>query len=246
VVALRLCYSRTLEAVAITLCINLRFRLTFTLLTYAACNNLLPVASLLALGLWAPPAEWGPSLESIYWVFLTVDLCKSNKIISFKKFISSLRVGGPSKRKNLGPWARAQCAHWLRRPCLLQIAGVTTMKLVLRHRECDTDKLARLLLNAGYRLRSDDDTHPPPCRNRLRSVPETPGDSGLLSAASSVFRDHRQTVVTLTHLCRLRLRHSVAVGCRGRCFADSLRRLPLPTLLRDFVAFAGEFALDVH
>ena len=35
-----------------------------------------PVPSLPALGPWAPPAERGPSLESIYRVSLTVDLCE--------------------------------------------------------------------------------------------------------------------------------------------------------------------------
>ena len=35
-----------------------------------------PVASLPALGPWAPLAERGPSLESIYRVSLTVDLCE--------------------------------------------------------------------------------------------------------------------------------------------------------------------------
>jgi len=75
------------------------------------------VASLPALGPWAPPAERGPLLESIYQVSLTVDLCEGNKIISFNKFISPQPVGGPLKRKKIwGPWARAQCAHWLRRP----------------------------------------------------------------------------------------------------------------------------------
>jgi len=34
------------------------------------------VPSLPALGPWAPPAERGPSLESIYPVSLTVDLCE--------------------------------------------------------------------------------------------------------------------------------------------------------------------------
>ena len=34
------------------------------------------VPSLPALGPWAPPAERGPSLESIYRVSLTVDLCE--------------------------------------------------------------------------------------------------------------------------------------------------------------------------
>ena len=42
----------------------------------------------------------------------------NSKIISFKEFISPQPVGGSSKRKNPGPWARAQCAHWLRRPCI--------------------------------------------------------------------------------------------------------------------------------
>ena len=35
-----------------------------------------PVPSLPALGPWAPPAERGPSLESIYRVSLTVDLLR--------------------------------------------------------------------------------------------------------------------------------------------------------------------------
>jgi len=34
------------------------------------------VPSLAALGPWAPPAERGPLLESIYRVSLTVDLCE--------------------------------------------------------------------------------------------------------------------------------------------------------------------------
>jgi len=104
------------------------------------------------------------------------------------------------------------------------------MKLVLRHRECDTTRLACLLLNAGYRLQSGDVTFPLPFRDRLRGV----------------FSGRQQAVVTLTHLCRQSLRRSVAVSCRGRHFVDNLRQLPLPTLLRDFVSFAGEFALDSH
>jgi len=66
------------------------------------------VASLPALGPWAPPAERGPSLESIYRVSLTVDLCQGNKIISFKQFILPLPVGGPSKRKK-NPGALGTC-----------------------------------------------------------------------------------------------------------------------------------------
>jgi len=44
----------------------------------------------------------GPSLESIYRVSLTVDLCEGNKIISFNKFISPQPVGGPQKEKKSG------------------------------------------------------------------------------------------------------------------------------------------------
>ena len=102
-----------------------------------------PVASLPAMGPWAPPAERGPSLESIYRVSLTVDLCEGNKIedfhartaqvhflkfqyTRFKKCAKSAmgcdlfrhsQLGAPQKEKKIrGPWARTQCAHWLRRP----------------------------------------------------------------------------------------------------------------------------------
>jgi len=54
-----------------------------------------PVASLPALGPWAPPAERGPLLESIYRVSVTVGVCKGNKIFGFTKFISPQPVGGP-------------------------------------------------------------------------------------------------------------------------------------------------------
>ena len=41
----------------------------------------------------------------------------NNKKISFEKFISPQPVGGPRKEEKIRePWARAQCAHWLRRP----------------------------------------------------------------------------------------------------------------------------------
>jgi len=62
------------------------------------------IASLPALGPGHPhpPAERGPSLESIYRVSLTVDLCEGNKIISLKKFISPQPVGAPRKEKKSG------------------------------------------------------------------------------------------------------------------------------------------------
>ena len=67
------------------------------------------VASLPALGPWAPPAERGPSLESIYRVSLTVDLCEGNKIISLKKLFHHSQLGTPQKEKKSGgpghvPW----------------------------------------------------------------------------------------------------------------------------------------------
>jgi len=57
-------------------------------------------ASLPALGTWAPAAERGLSLDSIYWVYLSVDLCKGNK--RSLKNISPQPVEGPSKRKKSG------------------------------------------------------------------------------------------------------------------------------------------------
>jgi len=63
------------------------------------------VASLPALGPWAPPAERGPSLESIYQVSLTVDLCEGNKIISLKNLFYHSQLGAPQKEKKIrGPW----------------------------------------------------------------------------------------------------------------------------------------------
>ena len=59
------------------------------------------VASLPALKPWAPLAERGPSLESIYRVSLTVDLCDGNKVIQF---------GAPQKEKN--PGALGTCPVW--------------------------------------------------------------------------------------------------------------------------------------
>jgi len=40
----------------------------------------------------------------------------NNKIISFKKLLHHSQLGDPQKEKKIrGPWARAQCAHLLRR-----------------------------------------------------------------------------------------------------------------------------------
>ena len=60
------------------------------------------VASLPALGPWAPPAERGLSLESIYRVSLTVDLCEGNKIISLKNLLHHSQLGAPQKEKKSG------------------------------------------------------------------------------------------------------------------------------------------------
>jgi len=63
------------------------------------------VASWPALGPWAPPAERRPSLESIYRVSLTVDLCEGNEIISLKKICFTTTSWGPLKKekKSGGP-----------------------------------------------------------------------------------------------------------------------------------------------
>jgi len=48
-----------------------------------------------------PPAERGPSLESIYRASLTVYLCEGNKISSLKKITSPQPVGDPQKEKKI-------------------------------------------------------------------------------------------------------------------------------------------------
>jgi len=70
----------------------------------AECSQLLlvPVASLLALGPWAPQPNGALSLESIYRVSLTVDLCEGNKIISFKKLFHHSQLGPLKKTQNPG------------------------------------------------------------------------------------------------------------------------------------------------
>ena len=56
--------------------------------------------SLPALGPWAPPpAERGPSLESIYRVALTVDLCEGQGR-KLAAFIAPLSATVPAQHKN--------------------------------------------------------------------------------------------------------------------------------------------------
>jgi len=57
-----------------------------------------------------------------YALLVFVRSCSSvnNKIISLKNLFHHSQLGAPQK-KSWGPWARAQCAHWLRRPCSLYV-----------------------------------------------------------------------------------------------------------------------------
>jgi len=57
------------------------------------------VPSLPALGPWAPPAERGPSLESIYWVSLAVDLCEGQGR-KLAAFIATLSATIPAQHRN--------------------------------------------------------------------------------------------------------------------------------------------------
>jgi len=54
------------------------------------------------IGALGTPAERGPSLESIYRVSLTVDLCEGNEIISFFKLFHHSQLGAPRKEKKTG------------------------------------------------------------------------------------------------------------------------------------------------
>jgi len=82
------------------------FKVTFTVQLIPRTFSGAPssVFRLPALGRWAPPVERGPSLESIYRVSLTVDLCEGNKIISFKNLFHHSQLGTPQKEKKIrGP-----------------------------------------------------------------------------------------------------------------------------------------------
>ena len=60
-------------------------------------------------------------IRSILLVFVRSCSSINNKIL-VQKIISPQPVWGPSKRKKIrGPWARAQCAHWLRRPWCVSV-----------------------------------------------------------------------------------------------------------------------------
>ena len=96
------------------------------------------VPSLPALGLWAPASRTRPlarkylpgfhyswslrrlrqNTSSSYCTGICNYLSAAQEQpFTVGLFISPQPVGGPSKRKKIrGPWARAQCAHWLRRP----------------------------------------------------------------------------------------------------------------------------------
>ena len=53
--------------------------------------------------------------------------------------LPSQPVGGLSKRKKIrGPWARAQCAHWLRRHCVR--ANGRRVAVSVFHADTDTDR----------------------------------------------------------------------------------------------------------
>ena len=54
--------------------------------------------------------------RSILLVFVRSCSSMNNKIISLKNLFHHSQLGAPQKEKILGPWARAQCAHWLRGP----------------------------------------------------------------------------------------------------------------------------------
>ena len=53
----------------------------------------------------------------------------SNKIITLKNYFTTASWGPLKKNKNPGAWARAQCAHWLRRPwrSCVKLCRITTL-----------------------------------------------------------------------------------------------------------------------
>ena len=88
---------------SLVLSLALRVKSLVLALALRFLSLLTSVASLPASGPWAPPAERGPSLESIYRVSLTVDVCEGNKIISLKKLFHHSQLGPSKIKKSGGP-----------------------------------------------------------------------------------------------------------------------------------------------
>jgi len=71
--------------------------------TSHVCSSQVRPSSVFAcIGALGAPSRTGPSLESIYRVSLTVDLCEGNKIISFKKIFHHSQLGPLKEKKNPG------------------------------------------------------------------------------------------------------------------------------------------------
>jgi hypothetical protein len=103
------------------------------------------------------------------------------------------------------------------------------MTLLLNLKDCDVQRIVELLLDVGYRFTSHD---------RLAM---TKGHIG--SQVNDTLCRHLLRVPTLAHLCRLTVRRRVIASCRGQFVIDHIDRLPLPALLKDFVAFRADYAL---
>jgi len=101
--------------------------------------------------------------------------------------------------------------------------------LLLNHKECDVFKLIQLVLDVGYRITE---------RDRVTSR-----GTHVSTDVTYYIHRHETRVSTLAHLCRLTVRHSVVISCRGHGFVNNIDTLPLPVLIRDYLAFRADYAL---
>ena len=135
----------------------------------------------------------------------------NNKIISLKNLFHHSQLGAPQKEKKIrGPWARAQCAHWLRRSCVASAVNDTVVRCPETTSFCRTKKAAT---DRCMRRRAGE-LHSCAGRNnvftRLRAAPGSGGDRvSHTSVRQSVSQSSRMHLF----FCR-----------RGRAFC----RLPPP------------------
>ena len=111
----------------------------------------------------------------------------------------------------------------------------STLALLLR--PTVDSQVLHLLLRAGFNTRND----PWLVHNASQLSGALRGDCegrvcGLMEA-------QRHTVPSLAHLCRSHIRQVLTQACGGRGILAIIQSLPLPPLLREYVAFKDELGV---
>ncbi|XP_076459358.1 uncharacterized protein LOC143292723 [Babylonia areolata] len=103
-----------------------------------------------------------------------------------------------------------------------------------------------MLVQAGYKLHKDpwvpSDSSPssstsraPPCRRDEKQATESPAQ-----LMEKFLKTKRGVIPKLACLCRTRIRKRLSYCNRGRSIVDKVSRLPLPSIIVDFITFKGD------